>query len=89
MPPKKKRNRGQQTIQDMGMYPKLPRPLAVVGQTLTLKGSYFNWDTKALAEEFKDVDYACGIASFSAVHKWTELTNQPPSAAFELQDPAK
>ena len=75
MPPKKKRNRGQQTIQDMGMYPKLPRPLAVVGQTLTLKGSYFNWDTKALAEEFKDVDYACVISSFSAVHKWTELTN--------------
>ena len=60
-----------------------------MGQTLTLKGSYFNWDTKALAEEFKDVDYACVIASFSAVHKWTELTNQPPSAAFELQDPAK
>ena len=89
MPPKKKRNRGQQTIRDMGMYLKLPKPLAVVGLNLTLKGSYFNWDAKVLAEKFKDVDYACVIASFSNVHKWTALTKQPPSAAFELQDPAK
>ena len=76
----------QSTIEGCGLLPRIENPQSIIGKTLTLPGSYWDWRSQKDAAAKEDVLFECVISDFDAIHKWDEAS-KPSCAAFQLQDP--